>query len=282
MLKSLLPRWRVVGLIALALSVFMAIAPSAIAASPDHAVAPSTFTHKKYYLALGDSLAFGYQPNLDFTHGYVDDLSAYLTANKGFQPVADMGCSGETSVTMLNGECPYPTLRKYPYKGAQYEAALDYLQQYAGQVALVTLDIGGNNVIGDINPATCQVNVKMFHADLAILDKDLTQTILPGLLSRLKFKGKVTGQLIVMNYFDSYQNICPGSVSFIEQLNKHLASDVSGYATLVNVFRAFGGSTTPNPHICTYTWMCNSSPNIHPTTRGYRVIESVFKNAIIN
>src|SRR5262245_31228239 len=26
---------------------------------------------KEYYLGLGDSLAFGFQPNFDFTHGYV-------------------------------------------------------------------------------------------------------------------------------------------------------------------------------------------------------------------
>jgi len=29
---------------------------------------------KQHYLALGDSLAFGYQPNQDYSHGYVPGL----------------------------------------------------------------------------------------------------------------------------------------------------------------------------------------------------------------
>ncbi|HYL44037.1 MAG TPA: hypothetical protein VEU97_11675 [Ktedonobacteraceae bacterium] len=36
-------------------------------------------TAGKLYLALGDSLAFGYQPNRDFRYGYVDDLMQDLT-----------------------------------------------------------------------------------------------------------------------------------------------------------------------------------------------------------
>src|SRR5436305_1594462 len=31
-----------------------------------------------HYLALGDSLAYGFQPNDDHTHGYVDDLFTAL------------------------------------------------------------------------------------------------------------------------------------------------------------------------------------------------------------
>lgn len=35
-------------------------------------------THERYLLALGNSITFGYQPNLNFGAGYVDDVFADL------------------------------------------------------------------------------------------------------------------------------------------------------------------------------------------------------------
>ncbi len=210
-MSGLLKHWRIAAPVILVCSLLLTIVPSALAATPGNTASPSAA--KEYYLALGDSLAFGFQPNLDFRHGYVDDLSKYLVNHDDeFQPVANMACNGETSSTMLNGKCPYPSLRKYPYKGAQFEAALDYLHQHAGHVALVTLDIGANDTDSDINLKTCKIEKQKFTTDLATLDKNLKQTILPGLQKALTVNGQVTGQLIVMNYYDPYQNICPNTV----------------------------------------------------------------------
>ncbi|MHB8595375.1 MAG: SGNH/GDSL hydrolase family protein [Ktedonobacteraceae bacterium] len=280
-MSGLLKHWRIAAPIILVCSLLLTIVPTALAATPGHAASSSS--SKEYYLALGDSLAFGFQPDLDFRHGYVDDLSKYLVNHDDeFQSVANMACNGETSSTMLNGKCPYPSLRKYPYKGAQFEAALDYLHQHAGHVALVTLDIGANDTDSDINLKTCKIDQQKFMTDLATLDKNLTQTILPGLQKALTVNGQVTGQLIVMNYYDPFQNICPNSVPFTEKLNQHLGNDVGNYGTFVNVFHAFGGAKVPNPNICTYTWMCGKVPDIHATDLGYQVIEDVFKDALQN
>jgi len=60
---------------------------------------------KQHYLGLGDSLAFGYQPNSDFNHGYVDYFFRELQGD-GVKTVTNMGCPGETSSTMINGNCP--------------------------------------------------------------------------------------------------------------------------------------------------------------------------------
>ncbi|HLJ36506.1 MAG TPA: SGNH/GDSL hydrolase family protein [Ktedonobacteraceae bacterium] len=278
-MSGLLKHWRIVAPVILICSLLLTVVPSAMAASVGHGASPSS--SKEYYLALGDSLAFGFQPNLDFRHGYVDDLSKYLVAHDDeFQPVANMACNGETSTTMLNGKCPYPSIRKYPYKGAQFEAALDYLHQHAGHVALVTLDIGANDTKNDINLQTCKIEKQKFATDLATLDKNLTHTILPQLEAALTINGQATGQLIVMNYYDPFQNICSDTVPFTEELNQHLGNDVGDYGTFVNVFHAFGGAKVPNPNICSYTWMCQKVPDIHATDLGYRVIEDVFEDAL--
>ena len=264
-----------------ALLLLLLFAPAAFASSAKHApnakpkhsalVGP-----KKHYLAIGDSLAFGFQPDLDFTHGYVDDFYSNLKSH-GVSSLANMACPGETSVTFLNGNCPYPYLRKFPYIGSQLNAALAYLYFYAGQVSPVTLDIGANDVKGDINTSNCSINQTKLAQDLATLDYNLTQVILPQIHAALVVNGKVTGDLVMMNLYDPYQNICPDSVAFSQTVNQHLANDVSNYGTIVDVFTAFGGPSTPNHNICSYTWMCSFFNDIHATTKGYSVIANTFE-----
>lgn len=268
--------WHIAVPLFLALALLFILSPGALAASQS-AKKPSFVGPKPYYLALGDSLAFGYQPDLNFSSGYTGDFFNNLRGH-GTQHIANMACPGETSVTFLNGKCPYPYLRKYPYTGSQMNAALKYLHQHAGQVSPVTLDIGANDVLGDINSNNCSINQSQFNTDLATLDANLTQTILPELHAALVVKGQVSGDIILMNYYDPYQNICPNTVSSVQLVNQHLASDVSAYGSIVDVFTAFGGANVPNPHICSYTWMCSIFTDIHATNKGYGVIANTFEH----
>ena len=250
-------------------------AAGAVVASHGHPF--HLFGPKQHYLALGNSLAFGFQPNGDFTHGYVNDLFQ-IFQNEGTKDFKDLGCPGETSTTFINGgRCSYS-----PFS-SQLTAAVAFLQANAGKVSPVTLDIGANDVLRDIDPSTCTVNTSKFNADLAALDSNLKGTILPALLGALTVAGRVTGSIVMMNYYDPFQNICPGTVSFLQTLNQNLAADVSGFGIIVDVFGAFGGATVPNPNICTYTWMCTPpplGPNIHATDLGYSVIADTFAAAI--
>ena len=111
-------------------------------------------------------------------------------------------------------------------------------------------------MLGDIHTSNCTVSSN-FDSDLTNLDTNLTGTILPQLKAALTVKGKLTGDLVIMNYYDPYQNICPNSVSIIQTFNKHLASDRKGFGMIVDVFNAFGGPGTPNPNVCSYTRMCS-------------------------
>ena len=231
---------------------------------------------KKYYLALGDSLAYGFQPDLDFNDGYADDFYANLKTH-GTTSLANMGCPGETSTTMIKGGCKFSVLRKYFYLGPQLSAAVKYLKNRPGLVSPVTLDMGANDLLPDINTSNCTISSN-FSNDLATLDANLTGTILPQLQSAMTVNGHVTGDLILMNYYDPYQNICPNTVPYIQTINSHLASDMHGFGSIVDVFTAFGGSGVPNHNICTYTWMCSIFTDIHATTKGYSVIATTFEN----
>src|SRR4051812_7317753 len=67
---------------------------------------------KSYYLALGDSIAYGQQPTKQpgapasaFT-GYVDVFAARLKRLSPDIKVVNYGCSGESTVTFVHGGCP--------------------------------------------------------------------------------------------------------------------------------------------------------------------------------
>ncbi len=278
MLKDAHIYQRIVVPITLVVLLLFAFAPAALAVSNGGTQPKWSTGLKQHYLALGDSLAFGVQPDGDFKHGYVNNLFQELH-EEGVKDFTNLACPGETSSTLIKGGiCAYS-----PFS-SQLKAALAYLRANAGNVSPVTLDIGANEITPDTNPRTCKVNVKKFYTDLAALDANLTRVILPKLRAALTVNGRVTGKIVMMNYYDPYQNICPNSVPYTQTLNKHLASDVKGFGSIVNVFRAFGGPKTPNPHICTHTWMCAApplGPNIHSTNKGYRVIADPFEEAIL-
>src|SRR5258708_1345957 len=160
---------------------------------------------KQHYLALGDSYAFGFQPNGNYKDGYASEFFENLQGH-GVKNFLNLGCGGETTSSMIHGPCPgdhtVPT---------QLKAALDYLKAHAGQVRPVTLDIGVNDILGAINSTKCTVSKTQFNTALATVDTNLTKTILPSLHEALVVKGKLTGDLLVMNYYDEFQNKCPDS-----------------------------------------------------------------------
>jgi lysophospholipase L1-like esterase len=96
-----------------------------------------------YYLALGDSFALGVQPtsqgDAETSEGYADDLHAYYRLRAPGLRLVKLGCARETTTTMISGAaCSYPS-------GSQLAEAVDFLQTH--RVALVTLDIGANNIL---------------------------------------------------------------------------------------------------------------------------------------
>src|SRR5207245_785363 len=97
-----------------------------------------------YYLALGDSLAKGVQPDaagvsVETGAGYPGQVYTVLRrTHPGLRLVA-LGCPSETTVTMLNGGlCRYPG-------GSQLAAAVAFLRAHRGHVLLITIDIGAND-----------------------------------------------------------------------------------------------------------------------------------------
>lgn len=271
----------IVALVILLLAALVGILLVPTHRPPSNPVTAPVAAVQPYYLALGDSLAFGFQPNFDWDQSYAAQWWAELQTH-GSRNYANYACSGETTREFISGGCPFVKLRHSYYGGSQLDAALMFIHDHPGQVGPVSLDIGADDMLPDVNEGTCTIDQNKWNADLARVDHDLTGTILPKLTSTLKdSSGKVTGQLVMMNYYDPFHNKCPNATHNIQQLNQHLADDAKQFnVPIADVFQAFGGTQTPNPHLCDYTWMCHSGEqqSIHPTTQGYKVIAQTFEN----
>lgn len=242
---------------------------------------------KAFYLALGDSLGLGFQPNGDNNHGYADDFFANLQP-RGTTTLENLSCSGETTITMINGGCIDAIQNKVHYRGSQLQAAVNFLHQHAGQVSPVTLDVGADNFLlhNDVNTSNapnCTLS-SSFSSDLARMDADLSQTILPQLTAALTVNGQRTGDLIIPNYYDPEQNLCPNLVSVSQEINQHIANDASAFnVTMVDIFTAFGGPTTPNPNIDRLTWMDSGfalALAIHPRSVGYQLMATTIEQTV--
>src|SRR5689334_5099575 len=137
--------------ISVACWVAVSLAVTLITAVPATA-APHNTARGQYYLSLGDSLAFGYQPDLvaagdlnaaDY-RGYAEDFAVMRPR----LTLVNYGCPGETTGTMLAGGCPWPGTLHDSYGGAssQAAAAFAFLRAHPGEVDLISIDIA---------PTTC-------------------------------------------------------------------------------------------------------------------------------
>lgn len=256
--------------------------------------APQASAHPRpsmYYVALGDSLAAGYQPDpaIGRDQGYVPRIHRAL----GRVKLQNFGCDGATTTTLLagGGGCTYGTA------GSQLEAAERFLRRHKARV--ITIDIGGN----DVN--RCAAG--------GTIDQACTLTALGTLSTNLgqivqRLRAAAPGARIVgMTYYNPYlaawlrgpagQAVVQQSLPLSALLNQILtgiytAADVrvanvaAAYASTDLTTQAELPGVGPVPlavaRICTWTWMCapGRTPDIHPTSAGYQVIADAYLRQI--
>ncbi len=237
----------------------------------------------RYYLALGDSLAFGFQPNGDFTHGYVQQLSATLPR----LTLQNLGCPGETTTTMVaGGRCPYPG------GASQLAIALAFLRAHRGTVRLITIDIGAN----DVNPCVSGLTVDLtcFRKALVTIAVNLSITV-----ARLRAAAPYA-EIVGMTYYDTGlaawptgpagQAFAQQSLTLVHELNGLLSliyrfarfrvADVAGAFSTDDMTTMVGGLPLDVARICQWTWLCTPRRDIHANTAGYGVIAQAFRDVL--
>jgi lysophospholipase L1-like esterase len=252
-----------------------------------------------YYLALGDSLSVGAQPDasgksVPTGQGYANQLYAILRRERPGLRLVKMGCIGETTVTMIHGGiCRYPG-------GSQIADAAAFLRAHRARIALVTLDIGAND------PETC-LTTPTPSGLVTCATKTIPDAIgnVGTILARLR-QADAGAHLIAMNYFlpalAQWRHGLTGQVvarlvelaaagynALLDRVYKRYGARVadvfSAFSTgdfggTVNV-RGFGSLPGNVAAICRWTWECASPPrgNQHPNRAGYQVITNAFVRA---
>jgi lysophospholipase L1-like esterase len=252
------------------------------------------------YLALGDSVTFGYrEPDTtpppdylvasDFV-GYPEDVGAALGLK-----VTNAACAGETSGSLINvharsngcehtasGGAGYRSV--FPlhvkYSGSQLAFAVKFLKSHP-DTRLVSLMIGANDAF--ICEATTKDEcVSEFPALLASIEKNVA-TILRAVRSDAGYKG----QIVILNYYSTdYTSAVGDAASQALDAAQDSAAKPFG-VEIANGYGAFRlASTHSGDKPCTaglltqLTGAATGTCGVHPSVAGQAVLALAVEEAI--
>ena len=265
------------------------------------AAAPVTWpTASGGYLALGDSVAFGYVPPQavpapDYLDprsfvGYPEDVARALHI-----PVSNASCPGETTASLLVTGAPsngcenspgssagyrteYPLHVQYP--GTQMQYALRYLAVHR-HTRLVTIDIGANDVfLCQETTADACAGTAEFQAVLDKIRANLTTTY-----TLIRDVAHYHGPLVALTYYStSYSD--QAQMAATEALDSVIASVTEkfggkvadGFAAFEGPSEAFGGSPCAAGLLVK---LPNGTCNIHPSPAGHLLLAQAIEDVAL-
>lgn len=243
---------------------------------------------QRSYLALGDSLAFGYQqakfnelfPSENpaaFDTGYVDDFGHFLLKTHRDASIVNDGCPGETTDSFIEGPCKYQLAfpLHHPYAGgpasSQLSDALAYLHANPGAVSPITLDIGANDALSVIE-GTCKLEAACIAAHAPALFAHVAAN-LGAILADLRGAAP-QAKIVVLGLYNPFGSTIAGGDELTAALNAAMrqvaSSEAARFADPLPVFNPPGALEQPT--ICLLTNMCTPLTDIHPTDLGYAVL----------
>ena len=246
-----------------------------------------------YYISLGDSLASGYQPDVDKDTdvAYTDQLYAQLKQRTPGLKHIRLGCTAETTESLINGgKCDYPNAK------SQLDAALQAMAQHQGKVAYVTLSVGANDILLNcVSRPAGTLDGACLNSKSQTMAKNLAQ-----IAGTLRKAGAKDTQFVGSTYHNPFlgawlqgaagQQAAKESAPLIAAANAGITqvykstdfkvADVAGafssddFTTQVNVPGA--GEVPVNvAKICQLTWACTKK-DPHPNAGGHKVIAGAF------
>jgi lysophospholipase L1-like esterase len=279
-------------LIGLAVMLPVALAP-ATAAAVVQPVQPGV-----EYLALGDSVAFGYRPPavtppedyFDASNfvGYPEDVATAIPL-----VLSNAACPGETTASMItpgaqsNGcensiGSPIGYRALFPlhveYSGTQLSYAVEYLRSHP-RTRLVTIDIGANDVF------LCQATTAdhCTGTDFAATLQQITEN-LTTIFTTLRQTAHYRHDLVLMTYYSlSYTD--PVQVAGTTALNSALTATADrldiliadGFTAFQQASQAAGGDPCAAGLLIA---LPGGGCNIHPSSLGHQVLAATIESVI--
>lgn len=285
--------------LALVAAVFVVALVAAVAAGASSAW-PFHRSHAHgTYLALGDSVAFGYvppqavpTPDYNDPHSFVGYPE--LLARRLHEHVVNASCPGETTASMLvagaqsNGcenslGSPVGYRTFYPlhvrYRGTQTQYALHYLA-FHRDTRLITIDIGANDAL------LCQETTAdqcTSPVEFAGVTAQITSN-LGTILHDLRLEAHYRGPIVVLTYYSlSYSD--PAQIQSTQALDSVIAGTATANgATVADGFGAFQApSLAAGGDPCAAGLLVklpDGTCNIHPSRAGHRLLARAIVEAL--
>jgi lysophospholipase L1-like esterase len=240
---------------------------------------------KAYYLALGDSVAYGFQVSKfvaglqpsEFDTGYVDVVATRLRAIRPDLRVVNYGCPGETTTSFLAGPCLYTTLGEAlhdSFEGSQLSAAVTFLRAHRGQVSPITLTLWGGDIREFI--ASCGGDFSCIQAN-APAEIERIASRLSTILGELRTAAP-DAEVIITGPWNTNVGFFPETDPLFQALNAAMArataDNSARFADAFPVFNPQGNLGAETPAICTLTLLCSAGDS-HPSDAGYRAIADI-------
>ena len=244
------------------------------------ASARGTTAPQSYYLALGDSIAYGIQPTKtkpdarpsDFHTGYVDVVAARLRKLSPGLQVVNYGCPGESTMTFSRGGCPAFADRiklHDAFLGSQLDAALAFLHAHPGEVSPITLTLYGNDWL-PVLLDTCKGKVACARergpAAIAGFGSRLASII------RQLRAAAPTADIVVTGAW----NPDPSQLGTLKAIYRSFEASViraaaPSHASVARMLPVFNPAAKAQARLCAFTFIC-SKGDPHPTDAGYRAM----------
>jgi len=275
--------------------------PSTATPTSDPAAAAGT----RYYVSLGDSYAAGYQPGQgSTTDGFAYQLVDEAGAQQHPLELANFACSGATTTSVLNDVgCPKIALgpEAAPYDSqTQIEAAEVFLQAHPGQVDLITVSIGGNDVTkcaAQPDPVPCVTSaVNEVSTNLTTIvqrlraaagpDALIVGTTYPDVLLGSWVSGNPSDQQLATLSVTAFKSLInPTLQKAYESVGGELvdvtaATGAYGPMTDTTTVDPYGIVPVPVAQVCDLTYYC-ALHDIHPNPDGYKVIADLVLQAYL-
>jgi lysophospholipase L1-like esterase len=238
------------------------------------------------YLALGDSVAFGFITQAGFEYGNPDNFIGYPDYTGRVLRLHDTNaaCPGETTGSFLSATAVDNGCRLFrsqaplhvPYATTQSSFAVAFLASHR-QTKLVTILLGANDVF---------VLENMCGGDPTCIANGLPQVLAQVSENMAKILGEIRGAgfkgvIVVENYYSLDYSDAAGTAG-VQLLNEAVSAPAASFGAVVaDVFAAFQTAAVSNPFAGGNTCkagLLNASPqnqfvcDVHPSPSGQQLI----------
>jgi hypothetical protein len=273
-------------------------------------------TSRKPYLALGDSVAFGYNPvdavkdptNINAFEGYPEMVT--FAGPLSPYPVANAACEGETSGSFINPAAPDNGCKGWRAAGdamhVQYASAAESQLQYAlaflaanPTTATVSLGIGANDMLLVQNACLAAYDPSTdanYVADVTTCEESKMPAVIGAAAGNIGYiatairQSGYTGQLVLVTYYSTqYTNPNDPTLLSVAGLDEAMVkvaqaypqlglSIARGFSTFAQLATALGGGDSCKAGLL-YK-LADGTCNIHPSAAGQAVLAAAVAAAV--